>query len=423
MRLSATPSSRRAQGRDTRYQREPRIDTTTSAVSNAEANEFQISLVRNDLFFRAQRAIGLIPATGLGVGRRALALALFTWAPIAVWAAIAQRALPGAVTSEPLFQHFGVTVRCLVAIPLLVIAEGVAHAMTTRLVPHFVRSGLVRDADRERFCAILEGVARLRDRSLPWILIGSAVAAWLLLGPPTGDQHELSWAADSDAPTHFGFGGIWFLYVVRPIFVALVLAWLWRLFLFFMLMSRIAKLDLELVPTHPDRAGGLGFLETLPSVFSAVVLAASAVLASRWAHDVVYHGMDVQSLRLPGIVFVVSMLLLFLAPLLPFGSKLRAAKRKALLDYGALVGRHGRGVEQRWIRGESVDDALLAAPEIGPVADTVALYEAVSRMRTVPIGRPTLLMIVLPALLPLLAVFAIQVPIKEILKKLVTTLI
>jgi hypothetical protein len=104
---------------------------------------FQLSLVRNDLFFRVQRAVGLIPATGLGIGRRALSLALVTFGPIAVWAAFANRALPGAATSEPLFQHFGVTVRCLVAIPLLVIAEGVAHAMTTRLLPHFASSGLV----------------------------------------------------------------------------------------------------------------------------------------------------------------------------------------------------------------------------------------------------------------------------------------
>jgi hypothetical protein len=118
------------------------------------------------------------------------------------------------------------------------------------------------------------------------------------------------------------------------------------------------------------------------------------------------------------------MLLLFLAPLLAFGSKLRIAKRDALLEYGALVGRHGRGVHQRWIEGRPVDeDDLLTAPELGPVADTAALYESVSQMRGFPIGKPTLIAIALPALLPLLAVVAIQVPIKDILIKLLKTLI
>ncbi len=45
---------------------------------------------------------------------------------------------PGMPASSP--AYFGVTVRCLVAIPLLVIAEAVAHAVPMRLVPHFVSS-------------------------------------------------------------------------------------------------------------------------------------------------------------------------------------------------------------------------------------------------------------------------------------------
>jgi hypothetical protein len=392
-------------------------------ASDTDASEFRLSLVRNDLLFRAQRAIGLIPSTGLGVGRRAVALALFTWVPIAAWAVVAGRALPGQQVAEPLLQHFGVTIRCLVAIPLLVIAEAIAHALTTHLIPHFARSGLVGDGDLPRFRAILQGVARLRDRSLPWVLIAGAVAAWMVLSPPHAGQHELIWAEPSDGHSGLGFGGLWFLYVVRPIFVALLLAWVWRLVLLFVLMGRIAKLDLALVPTHADRCAGLGFLEVLPAVFSAVVLAASAVLASHWAHDVAYHGMDVKKLGPQAAVFVLSMLLLFLAPLLPYGSKLRAAKRSALLDYGALVGRHGRGVHRRWIEGRPIEDALLSAPEIGPVADSAALYESVSRMRGLPIGRPTLMLIALPAILPLLAVVAIQVPIKQILIGLVKTLV
>lgn len=395
----------------------------TDGEPGAAPPEFQVSLVRDDLPFRAQRAIGLIPATGLGVGRRALVLALVTCLPIAVWASLTGRVLAGPHTNEPLFQHFGVTVRCLVAIPLLVIAEGMAHTFTLRLIPHFVHSGLVADADRERFTAIVRGIARLRDRTLPWILIGGALVAWMTFAPPGAEQYELVWAQEPGTAPHFGFGGIWFLFVVRPIFTVLLLAWVWRLVLLFLLTSRIAKLDLALVPTHPDRAGGLGFLETLPMAFSLVVLAVSAVLSSRLAHEVAYHGTDVRSLGALAGVFVAVLLLLFIAPLLPFGAKLRAAKRSALLDYGALVGRHGREVRRRWILDEPVEDELLAAPEIGPVADTVALYDAVSRMRAFPIGRATLVAIALPALLPMLPVVAIQIPIKNLLLKLATTLL
>jgi hypothetical protein len=58
-----------------------------------------------------------------------------------------------------------------------------------------------------------------------------------------------------------GFGGWWLVYVARPIFIALLAVWLWRLILLFLLLKRIAALDLAIVPTHPDRSGGLGFTE------------------------------------------------------------------------------------------------------------------------------------------------------------------
>jgi hypothetical protein len=81
-------------------------------------------------------------------------------------------------------------------------------------------------------------------------------------------------------------------------------------------------------------------------------------------------------------------------------------------------------VRGRWILGQPpADAALLEAPEIGPVADTVALYEAVKRMRPVPIGRSSLLAIGLASALPMLPVLAIEIPIRELLGQLLKTLV
>ena len=258
------------------------------------------------------------------------------------------------------------------------------------------------------------------------MLIAVVVAAWTILQPVAGGSeagHEAKWASSAEGGG-LGFGGWWFLYVSRPIFSVLLVAWLWRLALVFVLLKRIARLDLSIVPTHPDGAGGLGFLKDLPKAFSLLAFATSAVVASRLAHDVMYHGVSLLSLKVVLAGFVVLVVVICIAPLLALARPLAAAKRRALLEYGALVGEHGRLVRRRWILGETpADDALLQAPEIGPVADTLALYEAVRRMKPVPFGKSTLLGIAVPTLIPILVLISTQVPIKEVLKKIVGALL
>jgi len=57
------------------------------------------------------------------------------------------------------------------------------------------------------------------------------------------------------------------------------------------------------------------------------------------------------------------------------------------------------------------------------VIDTVGMYEVVAGIRPAPIGKRALLAILLPALLPMILVWAIQIPVKEMLLKLLKTLV
>ena len=386
--------------------------------------EFVLSIVRGDLLFRLQRAIGLIPGEGLGLVRRALFWSLLAWVPVAVWAWLEGRAVPP-LAEEPLLGHFGVQVRCLVAIPLLILAEGPAHAMTMRILPHFVRSGLVEESQVPAFRAALAAAARVRDATLPWVAMLGAILALNLVAEFANRSHEVTWGMEQSAgKTGLGFGALWFVYVARPIHLALLVAWFWRIVLVWSLFRRVSKLDLSLVPTHPDRAGGLGFLAQVPSMFAPVVFAIGAVLASRWAHDIVYHGVHVKELRLQMGAFVILAILLFLSPLLAFVPLLARTKRQALLDYSSLVGRHGRLVRDRWIGGRTLaDDALLEAPEIGPIADTGPVYDAVASMQVLLIGKATVVPLLLAAALPLIPVLAIEIPIATILSALAKAVI
>lgn len=377
--------------------------------------QVDFSLLDQDPLYRAQRVAHLIPSHGHGIVRRVVVVVLVAWAPLVVWALLHRRAFKAAEV-EPLLQHFGVHARFLIAIPLLLLAEPVAQAVARRIVSYFLSSGLVLPADRPIFMGIIEGCrALLRSR-----LALAAIVALAFGNAAVGSRdvihlHEVYWAVlGGGADQHLGFAAWWYLWISRPIYAVLLFSWIWRLLVTVILLWRISRLDLQLVATHPDGCAGLGFLQTLPTAFAPVILAASTVLAARWGHDVLYHAIPVESLRVAMGLFVVLVLVLFLAPVLVFVPKLIALRRQSLLAYGALIGRHGRLVEHRWIRGETVDDrGLLDAPELGPVADTLTLYEAVARLRTAPIGKQSIVTVAAAAILPMLPVIAIQIPIKD----------
>ena len=70
-----------------------------------------------------------------------------------------------------------------------------------------------------------------------------------------------------------------------------------------------------------------------------------------------------------------------------------------------------------------MESPLLQAAELGPVIDTVASYEMVAGIRPTPIGKRALLAIVVPALFPMIPVFALQIPVKEVFLKLLKALL
>ena len=394
-------------------------EPTTDASHDEDMN---FSLVQGGPPYRLQQKLGLIPKGGLGIPRRMLFFMLLTWVPIMAWAIVNDRVFAG-VVSEPLLQHFGVHVRCLVAIPLLIAAEGFTEGISRRIVPYFVTSGLVTNAMKPRFGEVLQQAVRLRDS---WVASAAMAAlavllAWRFTGTGEALQDDaLSWAVSRETGLpRLGFGGWWFLFVVRPVFTFFLLHWVWRLVVTVVAFWRVARLDLQLVPTHPDGAGGLGFLGRVPLAFSPIILAMSSVVAAHWAHQILYHGAHVTSFKLPLALFVAVIVVIFLGPFLLFAPPLGRLKRRSLLEYGALVGEHGRLVQRRWILCEPVEDkGLLDAPELGPVA----MYEAVVRIKPVPLGKKAVVAVVAPALLPMLPVIALEVPVKDTLLKLLGVL-
>jgi len=372
-------------------------------------------LVHHDAWFHLQERLGLVPKDGKdGVVRRTLFFCLLAWLPLVVWALFTGRAFDS-VTGEPLLQHYSVHARFLLALPALILGERVARSSLKRILPRFIQMGILPEERTPAFQEVIVGLIRLRNSTLPWVAFAAVIFSTAFI-PDTGIHlEELNWAEDRDG---LGFGGWWFLLVSRPIYQLFLFAWLWRVVLLFVLFRRIIKLGIHLLPAHPDRLGGIAFIAATPRGFAPLAFAASCVTASKWAHEIAWHGAHVNDLKVHGAIFIVVIVILCLSPLTVFLPILRKIKRRGIAEYGALVARHDRAVEQTWLRGHPVQDrSLLEAPELGPSCDIHSLYDSVKNMRILPVDKSSLLPLLIPLLVPLLAASAIEIPVGDLIGK------
>ena len=144
-------------------------------------------------------------------------------------------------------------------------------------------------------------------------------------------------------------------------------------------------MPLNLIPTHPDRAGGLGFLGSISYTFGPVLFAQGSMLAGLIASNVLYHGGKLLSFKLYAGSFVGFFVFAIFGPLLMFAPQMASARRKGLADYGLLAQRYVEGFQDRWISADGVRlEELLRTGDIQSLADLGNCYTVVQEMRSVP---------------------------------------
>jgi hypothetical protein len=236
--------------------------------------------------------------------------------------------------------------------------------------------------------------------------------------------HGLRWFQDQgERGAHLSVAGWW--YVAASVMLAyLFTRLLWRYGLWCWLLFRTSRLDLRLVGTHPDRAGGLGFLNVGHAAFATVPLAASCVLASRVTTDVLQLGIPLKAFELALLSFVVLSLAVGLLPSPIFLRSLARTKRAGLVHYGKLATRYVQEFEQKWLKGEgAVGETLLGTGDIQSLADIGGSFERLATMKVTPIDRRTVLAFAVASVVPLLPVALTIMPLDEIVKVLLRAVV
>ena len=157
--------------------------------------------------------------------------------------------------------------------------------------------------------------------------------------------------------------GRWCALVSSPLFWFLLLRWLWRHAVWGLLLRDLARLELRLVATHPDGAGGLAFIGHYPNAFVAFVFALSCVLGAAIARALLQGGLAAAAYGQLMAAWLVVVMILFGLPLLAFSRPLRRLKEATLLAASSVATRRERATE-RELLGSNVSAAGDAKPPL-----------------------------------------------------------
>ena len=308
------------------------------------------------------------------------------------------------------------------ALPLLIAAELVVHRRMRSLVKLFLERRLIPEGGMARFEAAIASAFRLRNSVLAEVLLIALVYGvgvlivwrhYMVLGTTTW------YATPSSDGSTLSLAGMWYGYVSLPIFQFLLCRWYFRLFIWTRFLWQVSRIELSLIPTHPDRVGGLGFLSKTAYAFGLLVFAHGALLAGQLANRIFYLGAALPDFKGEIALMVVFVLALVLGPLLVFAPQLAQAKRTGLREYGTLAERYVREFDAKWLRGGApADEAFVGSGDIQSLADLGNSLEVVRTMRLVPVTRDMIIRLAVVTLAPIAPLALTMMPLEELLKKL-----
>src|SRR5262245_61921191 len=310
--------------------------------------------------------------------------------------------------------------RLLLVIPLFFISESWVVPRMAAFVGTIARSGVV-PADAQP--ALEAEVSRTRRWASWWWPEAVCLLVAVLLDV-TGSRLQTYGESAVYDPSRDSLAFVFYLHVALILFRFLLFRGLWKLALWVWFLWRTSRLDLHLIPGHPDRAGGLGPLEGVHERFTPLVVALSILESASLAESI-----STGALAATAVYPTLALLLLldgvlFLSPLLVFTDKLWAGRTKGVALYMGLAARYVKAFEAKWV-GDSIppEAALLGSPDLQSLADLGNSVSVVKGMRWITVGPRLLTMMTLAATVPLAPLLLFRYPIAELAQKFFSRLV
>jgi hypothetical protein len=370
------------------------------------------------LILRLLRRVGVQDATLQRIKIAAIfAVPLLAWAPLFALSAIDGKAIPGSA-GTPFLLDLSAHIRLLVALPLFLLAGLVAEVRILPTLKQFLTRQLIPEDSMERFRAAVESAFRLGDSILADLVIIAVIYTLDALVWHSDAVRNAAWYSGSPGqPSNLTPAGVYYAYVSLPIFQFILFRWYYRLFIWARFLAQVSKLKLHLVPTHPDRLGGLGFLLTSAQAFTVFALANGVLLAGWLSTRVVTRGAGLLSFKEEIIGVPIFIICVCIAPFLMFTQRLVLTKRLGIQEYGALASRYAREFDDKWVSGTDCSEPLVGSSDIQSLADMGGSYDIVQSMRSVAITPQMIVAFAIVTLLPVAPLLLTLMPFSEIVKK------
>ena len=354
--------------------------------------------------------------------RRIVIISLFAWLPLALLSLVDGKLWGG--SGLPFLYDIETQARFLVVLPLFILAEILVHQRLRLIVGQFTERGIITAAVLPKFKKVIASAMRLRNSAavelilLILIFVGGHYI-WSIFSGMAKIGTENWYATVTDGGTRLSPAGYWYVFVSRPLVQFIQVRWYFRMFIWARFLWQSSRLELKLIPTHPDRAAGLGFLGGSSVAFAPLLTAHGALLAGLMANPIFFAGAKLTDFKMEIIGFMVLLLLLVLGPLLVFSPRLMRAKRTGLHEYGVLASGYVREFDLKWNHGGSpADEGLLGSGDIQSLADLGNSFQVIRDIKPFPFGRDTVIQLIVITLLPVLPLVLTLFPLEELIMKL-----
>jgi hypothetical protein len=286
------------------------------------------------------------------------------------------------LAEKPIEFALDARLRILFGIPL--VASHSMPAASSAVTAARMRSGMWQ---AELVCLVIAGAASCLN------------AARFLNG--TGP----AWAASEDGLTS---AGIWCLVVSNTLYWFLLARIVWKHIVWTGFLSAIASRHLRLVATHPDGHGGLGFLGGYPAGYALFSVGVSSVIAAGIGHVMQREAVTPTIFAVVCGGWLVVVFLFYALPLAPLNMKIARLKQHTIMKSLTRATDFERWSERQALGGNVFPDAAEHQDE--DLHDAKPSYQAALKMSAMLLNRKNAVPLLLPALIPLLAVGAFFLP-------------